>query len=82
MVQFTFLGYTFRPRKAVDKYGRVYVNFAPAVSREAIGHAANHSRLARATASDCELADLSAQFNAVLRGWHRYYSRFHGTGDA
>lgn len=33
VVQFTFLGYTFRPRKAVDKYGRVYVNFAPAVSR-------------------------------------------------
>ena len=30
------LGYTFRPRKAVDKYGRVYVNFAPAVSREAL----------------------------------------------
>jgi RNA-directed DNA polymerase len=22
--QFTFLGYTFRPRKAVDKFGRVY----------------------------------------------------------
>ena len=22
-IQFTFLGYTFRPRKAVDKYGRV-----------------------------------------------------------
>jgi len=36
VVQFTFLGYTFRPRKAVDKYGRVYVNFAPAVSREAL----------------------------------------------
>ena len=32
-IQFTFLGYTFRPRKAVDKYGRVYVNFSPAVSR-------------------------------------------------
>ena len=30
-IQFTFLGYTFRPRKAVDKYGRVYVNFSPAV---------------------------------------------------
>src|SRR5579859_5670271 len=27
-IQFTFLGYTFRPRKAVDKYGRVYVNFS------------------------------------------------------
>ena len=35
--QFTFLGYTFRPRKAVDKYGRVYVNFSPGVSREARG---------------------------------------------
>ncbi len=35
-VQFTFLGYTFRPRKAVDKYGRVYVNFSPAVSRDAL----------------------------------------------
>jgi hypothetical protein len=26
-----FLGYTFRPRTAVDKYDRVYVNFSPAV---------------------------------------------------
>jgi len=34
--QFTFLGYTFRPRKALDKYGRIYVNFAPAVSRDAL----------------------------------------------
>ncbi len=28
VVQFTFLSYTFRPRKAVDKSGRVYVNFS------------------------------------------------------
>ena len=28
-IQVTFLGYTFRPRKAVDKYGRVYVNPFP-----------------------------------------------------
>jgi len=35
-IQFTVLGYTFRPRKAVDKYGRVYVNFSPAVSRDAL----------------------------------------------
>jgi RNA-directed DNA polymerase len=35
-VQFTFLGCTFRPRKAVDKYDRVYVNFSPAVSRDAL----------------------------------------------
>ena len=35
-IHFTFLGYTFRPRKAVDKYGRVYVNCSPGVSREAL----------------------------------------------
>jgi hypothetical protein len=35
-IQFTFLGYTFRPRKAVDKYGRVYLNFSLGVSREAL----------------------------------------------
>ena len=35
-VKFTFLGYTFQPRKAVDKYGRVYVNFSPGVSRDAM----------------------------------------------
>ena len=79
-VQFTFLGYTFRPRKSVDKYGRVYVNFTPAVSRDA-------QRAMRQTIRgwhvqlQCEssLADLSARYNAVLRGWHTYYGRFHGS---
>src|SRR6185369_9469146 len=28
---------------------------------------------------DCELADLSAQFNAVLRGWHGYYARYNAS---
>lgn len=36
VVQFTFLGYTFRPRRSVGRYGRVYVHFALAVSREAL----------------------------------------------
>lgn len=78
--QFTFLGYTFRPRKAVDKYGRIYVNFAPAVSREAL-------RTMRQTIRgwhiqlkcDKEIADLSKMFNPVLQGWKNYYSRFHAS---
>lgn len=79
-VQFTFLGYTFRPRKAVDKYGRVYVNFAPAVSRDAL-------RAMRQTIRgwhlqlkcDKQIDDLSRMFNPVLRGWMNYYGRFHGS---
>lgn len=80
VVQFTFLGYTFRPRKAVDKYGRVYVNFAPAVSREAL-------RVMRQTIRswhlqlkcDKKIDDLSRMFNPTLQGWMNYYGRFHGS---
>ena len=80
---FTFLGYTFRPRKAVDQYGRVYVNFAPAVSRDALKAMRQtirgwHLQLK----CDKELRDLSHMFNPVLRGWMRYYSRFHGSAMA
>lgn len=77
---FTFLGYTFRPRKSVDKYGRVYVNFAPAVSREAVKAMRQairgwHIQLK----NDKELIDLSAMFNPVLRGWMNYYGRFYAS---
>jgi RNA-directed DNA polymerase len=77
-VQFTFLGYTFRPRKAVDKYGRVYVNFSPGVSREALTAMRQtvrgwHLQLM----NDKELSDLSNMFGPVLRGWSNYYGRFY-----
>ena len=35
VIQFDFLGYTFRPRKSTDRYGRFYVNFLPAVGDKA-----------------------------------------------
>jgi RNA-directed DNA polymerase len=78
--QFTFLGYTFRPRKAVDKYGRVYVNFSPGVSREALTEMRQtvrgwHLQLM----CDKELSDLSNMFGPVLRGWANYYGRFYPT---
>ena len=79
-IQFTFLGYTFRPRKAVDKYGRVYVNFSPGVSREALTEMRQtvrgwHLQLM----CDKELGDLSNMFGPVLRGWSNYYGRFYPT---
>ncbi len=80
VIQFTFLGYCFRPRKAVDKYGRVYVNFAPAVSREALKAMRQtvrgwHIQLK----CDKSLQDLSNMFNPVLCGWMNYYGRFHSS---
>ena len=78
VIQFTFLGYTFRPRKAVDKYGRVYENFSPAVSREALTTMRQtvrgwHLQLM----CDKSIADLSNMFGPVLRGWSNYYGRFY-----
>ncbi len=78
VTQFTFLGYTFRPRRAVDKYGRLYVNFSPAVSRDALTAMRQtvrswHLQLK----SDKELGDLSNMFGPVVRGWANYYGRFH-----
>jgi RNA-directed DNA polymerase len=35
-IQFDFLGYTFRPSRSKDRYGRVFVNFTPAISRSAV----------------------------------------------
>lgn len=77
-MQFTFLGYTFCPRKVRDKYGRVYVSFTPAVSRDALKAMRQtirgwHLQLK----CDKSLADLSAMFNPILRGWHQYYGRFY-----
>ena len=80
VIQFTFLGYTFRPRKAVDKYGRVYVNFSRAVSRAAL--TAMRQRVRRwhiQLKSDKDLGDLSNMFNPVLRGWMNDYGRFYPT---
>lgn len=78
VVQFTFLGYTFRPRKAVDKFGRVYVNFSPAVSREALKAMRQRVRSWHLQLKcDKDLGDLSNMFNPVLRGWLNYYGRFY-----
>lgn len=80
-IQFTFLGYTFRPRKAVDKYRRVFVNFLPAVSRDALKQMRQRVRRWHLQLkNDKQLEDLSKMFNPVLRGWQQYYGRFYPSG--
>jgi RNA-directed DNA polymerase len=79
-IEFTFLGYTFRPRKAVDKYDRVYVNFSLAVSRDALKAMRQTIRGWRVQLkNDKSLADLSAMLGPILRGWQQYYGHFHGS---
>lgn len=75
---FTFLGYTFRPRLARNKHGKNFVNFLPAVSRDAIkamGREIRSWHIARR--SDKSLDDLARMFNSIVQGWINYYGRFY-----
>jgi RNA-directed DNA polymerase len=74
---FDFLGFTFRPRKSKDRFGRYFTNFTPAVSSQAakkMRHTMRRWALPRR--SDKMLADLARMFNPVLRGWLTYYGSY------
>jgi RNA-directed DNA polymerase len=76
--QFTFLGYTFRPRPAWNRRGELFVSFAPAVSddnKKAIGRRIKRWRLH--LWSGQTLADLAEAINQIVRGWISYYGRFY-----
>jgi RNA-directed DNA polymerase len=78
VTSFTFLGYTFRPRLAKSKYGKHFVNFLPAVSKDAIkamGREIRSWHIARR--SDKSLGDLARMFNSIVQGWINYYGRFY-----
>ena len=76
-IQFDFLGFTFRPRKAMDKFGRVFLNFSPAPSALALKSMRQTIRRWRIQLkSSWSLSDLARQFGPVIRGWMSYYCRF------
>ena len=78
-IQFDFLGYTFRPRKAKNrKTGRVFCSFTPGVSSQAVKkmrssicnwHLRRHGRKT--------LHEIADFINPVTRGWINYYGKFH-----
>jgi RNA-directed DNA polymerase len=75
---FTFLGYTFRPRLARNKYGKHFVSFLPAVSRDAVTTMSRKIRSWHiARRSDKSLTDLARMFNSVVQGWINYFGRFY-----
>jgi RNA-directed DNA polymerase len=76
-IQFDFLGYTFRPRKAKSRRGKIFTSFIPAISNKAAKGIVTEVRgwdIQRR--SDMGLADLSRAHNAAIRGWINYYGRF------
>lgn len=75
---FDFLGYTFRPRRSKNRWGKHFINFSPAISNKAAKAIRQEVRSWKLNLrSDKSLEDLSRMFNAVIRGWIGYYSAFY-----
>jgi RNA-directed DNA polymerase len=75
---FDFLGFTFRARRSKNKWGKFFVNFSPAMSKQA-GKAIRQQvrSWSMPKRSDKSLQDLSSMFKAVIQGWINYYGRFY-----
>jgi group II intron reverse transcriptase/maturase len=75
---FDFLGYSFRPRRSKNRWGKFFVNFSPGISNAAV-------KAIRERIRDWQLGcridrwidDLARMFNPVIRGWLNYYGRYY-----
>jgi RNA-directed DNA polymerase len=78
LVEFTFLGYTFRPRYARRKDGGWRTGFLPAVSKaamKAMSRTIRGWRLGRRT--DLSFKQIATWINKIVAGWINYYGRFY-----
>lgn len=79
-VAITFLGFTFRPRKALSKERQVFTSFLPGASADALKRMRQTVRkwqLNRQTY--VTLAALARQYNPIIQGWWNYYGAFYQT---
>ena len=77
-ISFTFLGYTFCPRKAIYPDGKAFTSFLPAVSAEALkvmGQRIRSWRIHMRGRDD--LAELARWINPIVSGWMTYYGRYY-----
>jgi RNA-directed DNA polymerase len=77
-ISFDFLGYRFKPRRRVNKQGRVGTGFLPAISqtsKQAIVKEIRRWHIQLKNAKTLE--ELAKEYNAEIRGWYGYYGRFY-----
>jgi len=77
-IQFTFLGFAFRPRSAKNRRGRLFTGFLPAVSLASLKRMRERIRALRLPyLAHMPLTAIAEKWNPVLRGWMQYYRRFY-----
>ena len=78
-VAFDFLGYTFQPRRAKNRWGKYFVSFLPAMSTKAakaIRVKIREWRMA-STRNNRPIEDLARLVNPTAQGWMNFYGRFY-----
>jgi group II intron reverse transcriptase/maturase len=79
-VSFMFLGFTFRPRVAINRQKRAFTSFLPGVSADALKRMRKEVRgwrIHRQTPGT--LVELAQQYNPKIRGWWNYFGAFYRT---
>jgi RNA-directed DNA polymerase len=75
---FTFLGYTFQPRGALGRDGKLFTGFQPAVSSGALKKMSQQVRRWRLHMwTRLDLDGLAEQINPIVAGWMNYHGRFY-----
>lgn len=77
VVQFDFLGYSFQPRRAMNRRGQMFVAFTPAISRSSAKAICQTIRGWRLHLwNSVTLGDIAREINPVVRGWIHYYGHY------
>lgn len=77
-IHFDFLGYTFGPRRAKNRSGQIFLNFAPAISNtaaKAVRQTVRRWKIQLRT--DNSIGELAKAIAPVVQGWINYYCRFY-----
>lgn len=78
-ISFDFLGYTFQPRRAKNRWGKFFVSFLPAISTTAAKRirATIHGWRMASSRNNQRLEDLALLVNPSVSGWMEYYGRYY-----
>lgn len=76
-ISFDFLGYTFRPREAINSKGEIFTGFLPAISNKAVKTIKKEVRSWKIQhKTSLSIQDIAELYNSKIQGWINYYSHF------
>lgn len=76
-IQFDFRGFTFKPRRSINRRGIVFSCFSPSASRESLKGMRQMVRSWRLhLKSETSLHGVAVKCSATIRGWMNYYGYF------